>query len=87
MPVSLGGIWTGISVTLGKLSTVKRRKGRDMKPVRLAVMEKVEFPNPYIKAGGGGWGGVAILETLSCFLCVIRVVSLVLSCRWNKVDQ
>ena len=54
-----------------------------MKPVRLAVVQKVEFPNPYIKVGG-----VAKLESLSCFLCVLRaVVSLVLNYRWSKVDQ
>ena len=52
---------------------ISRREGRDMKPVRLAVMQKVEFPNPYIKAGGGGVGFV-MLEPLSCFLCVLRVV-------------
>jgi len=51
---NLGGIWTGISVTLGKTvdGKVSRMKGRDMKPVRLAVMQKVEFPNSYIKAEG-----------------------------------
>jgi len=48
---------------------ISRREGRDMKPVRLAVMQKVEFPNPYIKAGGGG-GGVCDVRTFVLFsLC------------------
>jgi len=51
---SLGGIWAGISLTLGKKTVsgaISRLKGRAMKPVRLAVMQKVEFPNPCVKAG------------------------------------
>jgi hypothetical protein len=52
-----------------------------MKTVRLAVMQKVKFPDPYIKVGGNK-------VRIFVFLCVPRgVVSLVLNYRRIEINQ